>query len=55
MSAATATLDQPMKLDINIEAPFIKVVQECIIKSKLIPMTEYLQLSKATKSLSRRK
>ena len=30
------SLTQPtLKLDLNIEAPFIKVVQECIIKSTL--------------------
>jgi len=33
MSASAPTQGAVQKLDINLESPFIKVVQECIVKS----------------------
>jgi len=34
MSATAPTLQTPQNIDMNLESPFIKVVQECIVKSK---------------------
>jgi hypothetical protein len=33
MSATAPTLQTPQNIDMNLESPFIKVVQECIVKS----------------------
>ena len=34
MSATPPTLQTAQNIDMNLESPFIKVVQECIVKSK---------------------
>ena len=34
MSATAPTLQNAQNIDMNLESPFIKVVQECIVKSK---------------------
>ena len=34
MSATAPTLPTAQNIDMNLESPFIKVVQECIVKSK---------------------